>query len=181
MTIIITISKIGKLTHYTYIDNTFHPRIIKTKTINKQKDLKIIRDKFKNNLKLSLMDCALIITLPLFDLAESEEEIVREMCEMISAKRNCFPDVEIDGIIMAMYLNVLEYVEFEQQEKYVEMINMAATQKGVIASIQEDGMKKGEMRGKREIITNLLLKHSIEETASLLGWNVDKVNEVLKD
>ena len=81
--------------------------------------------------------------------------------------------------------DVLEYIEVEQQEKYVEMINMAATQKGVIALIQEDGMKKGERRGfrrgKKEIISNILLTLSIEETASLLGWSVDEVNEVLKD
>ena len=68
---------------------------------------------------------------------------------------------------------------------YTQYQNMAATQKGVIASIQEDGMKKGERRGfrraKKEIINNILLTLSIEETASLLGWSVDEVNDVLND
>ena len=51
--IIIVISKFGKIKEYTKLDITYHPTIIKTKKISKEKDLKIIRDKFKNNLKLN--------------------------------------------------------------------------------------------------------------------------------
>ena len=45
ITILITISETGHITEYEYMDNTFHPKIIKTKTISKQKDLKVLRDK----------------------------------------------------------------------------------------------------------------------------------------
>lgn len=78
--IIIVISKDGKIKEYNKFDITYHPRIIKTKKINKQKDLKIIRDKFNNNQKLTCEECSLLIALPLFELEESESEIVSEMC-----------------------------------------------------------------------------------------------------
>lgn len=36
------------------LDITYHPQIIKTKLINKQKDLKIIREKFNDNKVLDI-------------------------------------------------------------------------------------------------------------------------------
>lgn len=42
MAIIIVISKFGKIDEYSELDITYHPKIIKTKEINKQKQLKII-------------------------------------------------------------------------------------------------------------------------------------------
>jgi hypothetical protein len=47
MAIIIVISKEGKIMEYTKQDFTYHPRIIKTKKINKQEDLKTIRTNLK--------------------------------------------------------------------------------------------------------------------------------------
>ena len=72
-TIIITISKGGTLTTYADFDVTFHPKIIKTKEINQQKNLKAIRNKFINNVKLTAFECSLLIALPLFELNESEK------------------------------------------------------------------------------------------------------------
>ncbi len=99
---------------YTELDVTYHPRIIKTKKINKQKDLKIIRDKFNDDITLTSKECSLLIALPLFDLKESETEIIEEMCQYIKFKKHCIPDCERDGIIMGMYLNILEYIDLEK-------------------------------------------------------------------
>ena len=106
--ILIVISKEGKITEYKELDITYHPRIIKTKKINKQEDLKIIRDKFENNEILTSMQCSLLITFPLFELNEKESKIVEEMCNNIKFKKHCIPKEKIDEIIMAMYLNILE-------------------------------------------------------------------------
>ena len=183
ITIIITISKMGKMAKYTYQDNTFHPRIIKTKTINKQKDLKIIRDKFKTNKMLTLMDCALMITLPLFDLKESEAEIVREMCEMIKDHKPLIPEDETERMTMGMYLNIIEYLNEDEHEKYEEMIDLTTVQKGVIATIEENGRKKGKREGKIEgiqgIINNLLNKYSLDETAYRLDMSREEIREIL--
>jgi hypothetical protein len=89
--IIIVISKGGKIEAYQKLDVTYHPRIIKTKEINKQQDLKIIRDKFKDNIKLTSQECSLLIALPLFELKESEEEIVEEVCQYIKHDKQCIP------------------------------------------------------------------------------------------
>ena len=68
--IIITISDKGIINNYKNMPSIFCPQIIKTKTINKQKDLIILRDKFKHNCKLNLHDCSLMVTLPLFKISE---------------------------------------------------------------------------------------------------------------
>ena len=81
--ILIVISKEGRIKAYDIHDVTYHPRIIKTKKINKQQDLKIIRNKLKDNIILTSMECSLLITFPLFDLEETEAEIVEEMCYYI--------------------------------------------------------------------------------------------------
>ena len=122
---------------------------------------------------LTLMDCALMITLPLFNLAESEAEIVREMCEMIKDHKNLIPDDETEGMIMGMYLNILEYLDENEQEKYEEMINLTTVEKGVIATIEENGMKK--------IINNLLSKYSLDETAFRLDMSLEEIRKILND
>lgn len=82
--IFIVISKGGKLTEYAISDIKFTPKIIKTKLINKQEDLKTIRNKFKNNIQLTSIECSLLVSLPLFDLEETEENIVKEICSYIN-------------------------------------------------------------------------------------------------
>ena len=180
-TIIITISKGGKLTEYRHFDVTFHPKIIKTKSINQQKSLKVIRNKFINNIKLTSFECSLLIALPLFELDESEASIVREMCRMIKIKRNCIPSEELDGMVMGMYLNILEYIEAEEeQEKLKEMIDLAATQEGIVGFIKQQGLDEGFENGKRKIISDLLSHHSIEEVARRLDMSEGEIIKILQ-
>ena len=81
--IIITISKKGKISKYTHFDLTFHPRIIQTKKISKQKDLNCILDKFENNKKLTPLQSSLLIALPLFEIGVSESELIETVCRNI--------------------------------------------------------------------------------------------------
>ena len=188
ITIIITISKKGNISEYAYIDNTFHPKIIKTKTISRQKDLKVLRDKFKSNKKLTLLDCALVITLPLFELAESEAEIVREMCRMLKNKRNLFPDSEIDGLVIGMYLNIIEYLDEDEQEEYEEMIDVATSFKGIRAELKEEGIKEGikegkkegKREGKKEIRDLLQSRNLMNKFAALLEMTDAEVEGIFK-
>ena len=96
ISILIVISKYGKIKDFTELDITFHPQIIKTKQINKQKDLKTIREKFNDNKVLTSMECSLLIALPLFELKESEAEIVEEICKCIESKKECIPKDNIE-------------------------------------------------------------------------------------
>ena len=48
----------------------FCPEIIKTKEINKQKDLKVIRDKFDSNEMLNAFECSLVVAFPIFELGD---------------------------------------------------------------------------------------------------------------
>ncbi|WP_458453301.1 hypothetical protein [Methanobrevibacter sp.] len=162
--IIIVISDKGKIREYSEFDITYHPQIIKTKKFNKQKDLIDIRDKLDNDKKLNPYECSLLITFPLFQLNESESEIVEEMCKCIKEKKHCIPDDELSGITMGMYLNILEYIEVEKQEELMEMIDLTGKFEGELAKIEKKGMEKG----KRSIIARLLENHSLEEVSKIL-------------
>ena len=162
--ILITISLKGKITEYTEYDITYHPQIIKTKKFNKQKDLISIRDKFSNNEKLTSYESSLMIALPLFQLEDSESEIVEEMCRYIYEKKDCIPDEELNGITIGMYLNILEYVSVEKQSELMEMIDLTAKFEGELAKIKNEGVEQG----KRSIIEKLLKKNSLDEVSKLL-------------
>ena len=58
----------------------------------------------------------------------------------------------------------------------MRMIDVAATQQGIIASLRQEGFDEGRNKGleegvdngKREIIANLLANHPLEEVAARL-------------
>ena len=95
---------------------TLHHTIFKLKSINKRKDLKIITNKFKNNIKLNYYDCALLATLPLFDTGVSEAEIVKQTCKYIRDKKTLIPEEKLEEIGIITYLNILEYIDENEQE-----------------------------------------------------------------
>ena len=63
------------------------------------------------------------------------------------------------------------------------MIDLTTVQKGVIATIEENGRKKGKREGKIEgiqgIINNLLNKYSLDETAYRLDMSREEIREIL--
>ena len=205
--ILIVISKEGKIKEYNKLDITFHPKIIKTKTINKQKDLKEIRDKFENNKILTSEECSLLIALPLFELEESEEEIVYEMCQHINDKKHCIPKHELDGVLIGMYLNIVEYIDSDKQDELKEMINMEGRTKGVFAQWKEEqrnealkegikegkkegkieGIKEGKIEGKIEgitqgeknIILELLKNNTMEEVGTMIHKDVTEIQKII--
>lgn len=166
--IIITISDKGIISSYKNKPLIFCPRIIKTKTINKQKDLSILRDKFKHNCKLNPYDCSLMIALPLFKTEESETEITREMCEYIKEKKNCIPADEVDDVVLAMYLNLIEYIDEEKQDELMEMIGLSEKIDGVISEIENNAREDGEKKGERKIIKKLLKTFTEDEVSKIL-------------
>ena len=136
--IMIVLSKGGKIKEYAKLNLTFHPTIIKTKKINKQKDLNQIKNKFDNNEKLTIQECSLLIALPLFDVKESESDIVRQTCLDIKNKKDCIPEEKLDEVIIGSYLNIIEYVDVSDQKELMEMIGMAKKAKGVLESYKEE-------------------------------------------
>jgi hypothetical protein len=175
MAIIVVISKKGKIKEYTEFDITYHPRIIKTKTINKEKDLKRIRDKFENNKVLSSEECSLLVAFPLFELNVLESEIVDEMCHNIKFKRNCIPDEELDGIAIGMYLNILEYIDLEEQDKLKEMINVDGRTEGVIGKFKREERIKAE----RNIIRELLKSYTVDEVSCMIHRKPSEIRNII--
>lgn len=167
--IIITISDKGMISSYENKPLIFCPRIIKTKTIDKQKDLSILRDKLKHNSKLNSYDCSLMIALPLFKIKENDAEITEEMCKCIKEKKNCIPTDELDNIVLAMYLNIIEYINEEKQKELMEMIGLAEKIEGILSEIKNKSEKDGIKKGKREIIQKLLNIFTEDEVSNLLG------------
>ena len=175
--IIILLSKDGKIREYTKLDITYHPQIIKTKKINKQKPLSIIRDKLQHNKKLTEEEISLLITLPLFDIKESEADITGEICGYMKYKRHCIPENLYDKMVLAMFLNIEEYVDEEKKEKLLEMINMAEAYQGVISEIRNEGRNKE----RKSIIIRLLKKLSVEEVAELLEMKSSEIEDMLNN
>jgi hypothetical protein len=171
--ILIVISKFGKIMEYNDSQVTFRPKIIKTKKENKQKDLNDIRYKFENNKRLTLDECSLLIALPLFELDVSEAEVVEEVCGYLGDKEDLISDEVSDEITVAMYLNIIEYIDGKvEQDRLLEMINMDEKYEGLIAQIRNDG--------ERNIISRLLKKHSIGEVASLLDMGEGEIEKIIK-
>ena len=155
---------------------TLHHTIFKLKSINKRKDLKIITNKFKNNIKLNYYDCALLATLPLFDTGVSEAEIVKQTCKYIRDKKTLIPKKKLEEIGIITYLNILEYIDENEQEKYMEIIEMPKKFKGFLEKLKEENYN--------ECIYGILqrwIEHggSLEEFSERTGTPLDKIYRIL--
>lgn len=171
--IIISLSDRGRITQYTESQLTHKPEIIKTKKIDKRNDLKIIRDKLDSNKKLTIQECALLITLPLFDIYESEEEITEEVCDHMKNKKKCIPDDKLDEMVIAMYLNIIEYIpDKNRQEKLMEKVKMVEKRVRLIESIKQER--------DIDIVKNAIKKYSVEEIAEFLDMPVSEVQRYLE-
>ena len=162
--ILITISEKGAVSEYKKSFITFHPDIIKSKTMDKQEDLNTIRTKLKNNEVLSPYECSLLVTLPLFKTDTDEADLVRETCGYFQYKKDCIIKDELGGMVAAMYLNIIEY-NFDEKEKLWEDIDLSGETEGLIAQFRNEG--------KRQLLELQLENHSIEEIAEFT--NVDEI------
>lgn len=183
--IVISLSDKGKITEYRESQLTHNPKIIKTKKINKEKDLKIIRDKLDNNKKLTLQECALLVTLPLFDIPDSEEDITEEVCYYMENKKDCIPDDLLDEMVIAMYLNILEYIleyilDSKKQNELLEVIKMAEREVRLIETIEKRGEVRGSDNTMRELLNNAFKRHSVEEIAEFLDMGISEVRKYLE-
>ena len=182
--IIITISNKGKIREYTHFDLTFHPRIIQTKKINKEKDLKCILDKFESNKKLTFTESSLLVALPLFETGVGEDVLVEKVCECIKDKSDCIPSEILDEIIVAMYLNIVEYVDSDKHDELLEMIDMEEKCEGIIAQIRNEGkeewMNECINKGEKGIIESLLETFTVDAVAKLIHKEKSEILEILK-
>ncbi len=169
--IIITISDKGIIDSYKNKPLIFCPQIIKTKTINKQKDLSTLRDKFKDNCKINSYDCSLMIALPLFKTKESEDEITEEMCRYIKEKKDCIPEDELENIVPAMYLNIIEYTKNEKHDELMEMIGLAEKIQGIISEMKDKARNEGRNEERTDIIKRLIENFSSDDDSDKIIIN----------
>ena len=96
---------------------------------------------------------------------------------------HCIPENLYDEMVLAMFLNIEEYVDEEKKEKLLEMINMAEAYQGVISEIRNDGINEGRNQGrdegKKSIISRLLKKYSVDEVAELLEMKSSEILNIL--
>ena len=162
------------------MDLTFHPEIIKTKKINKEKDLKCIFDKFENNEMLTLRESSLLVALPLFETGVSEDVLVERVCEYIRDKSDCIPSDILDEISVAMYLNILEYVDEDKHDELLEMIEMDKKCEGIMAQIRDEGKEKWMSEGERGIIESLLETFTLDAVAKFTHKDKSEILKILK-
>ena len=173
---ILVMSKKSRIKNYDWFNLNFKPTIIQTKDYNKQKDLNKIRNKIQNRKKLTPFECSLLATMPIYELKESETEIVKEICQIIQKNKDLIPEKELDGLIMAMYLNIDEYINEEEKNKYMEMINMIDKSKGLITGIKNEGRTEE----RESIILKLLENFSIDEISKFLQMSIPEIENIIK-
>ena len=170
--ILIVLTDRGRIKEYSEAQLTFTPIVIKTKKINKRKDLKTIKKKFINDKKLTDDESSLLIALPLFDIDESESEIVEEICKCIKHRKGSIPEDKLDEVTIAMYLNILEYIDEDMQDELLEMIDMAEKIEGIMEQIRKEG--------KRDMIIHMLNFHSLKEIPGILHMKESEVLNILE-
>ena len=84
-------------------------------------------------------------------------------------------------MVLAMFLNIEEYVDEQKKEKLLEMINMAEAYQGVITEIRNEARNEGRNEGRKCIITRLLKKLSVDEVAELLEMKPSEIEDILKN
>ena len=181
--IIVVISKSGKISEFSDWNVTFHPDIVQTKKIDKSKDLKSILDKFENNEMLTSRESSLLVALPLFETGVDECILVETFCEFIKFKSECIPSEMIDEITIATYLNILEYVDVENQDELMEMIGMSEKCEGIVAQIKreskKEGLDEGKMEGKKAMLESLLQNISLDDVVKYSGMDKSEILRIL--
>ena len=105
------------------------------------------------------------------------------MCNNIKFKKHCIPKEIIDEIIMAMYLNILEYIEPDKIDNLMEMIEVTTRTEGVIAKMKREerniGKNNGITQGERNIILELLKKYSLTEVSSMIEKDESEIRKIV--
>ena len=193
---LITISKKGSINFYKNKILKFFPPIFRTKLHNQEKYLNMIRDKLNNNKHLTLKESAFLSIAPIFEVGCDEGELVEEICHYIKNKKEYINSKVYEGLIIGMYLNIIEYVDEDKQENLMEMIDLMPTLTGEFGKIRQDardegltqglnqgltqGLTQGRVEGAKKIIVPLLEVHSIEELSGILDMSVSEIREILK-
>ena len=82
-------------------------------------------------------------------------------------------------MVLAMFLNIEEYVDEQKKEKLLEMINMAEAYQGVISEIRNEARNEGRNEEKKSIISRLLKKYSVEEVSELLEMKSSEILNII--
>ena len=92
-------------------------------------------------------------------------------------KEGCIPDEKLDEMIIAMYLNIVEYIpDKKRQKELMEMLKMAEKVVRLIESIKNEGSNEGIMK----LIKNANKSHSVEEIAKFHNMTVSEVRKFLE-
>ena len=197
---LITISKKGSINFYKNKVLKFFPPIFRTKLHNQEKYLNMIRDKLNNNKHLTLKESAFLSIAPLFEVGCDEGELVEEICHYIKNKKEYINSKVYEGLIIGMYLNIIEYVDEDKQENLMEMIDLMSTLTGEFGKIRQEGkaegmaegilegkaegkaegIAEGKVKGAREVIIPLLEVYSIEALSPIINKSISEIREILK-
>ena len=83
-----------------------------------------------------------------------------------------------------MYLNIDEYINEEEKNKYMKMINMIDKSKGLITRIKNEGrtegINEGINKGEKNIILKLLKNHTINEISKDLQMSIPEIENIIK-
>ncbi|MBE6500386.1 MAG: hypothetical protein E7Z80_07595 [Methanobrevibacter thaueri] len=80
-----------------------------------------------------------------------------------------------------MYLNICEYIKFEEQDELLEMIDMETRTRGIRESIFNEGKNQGFNDGRKSVVRDLAENYSIEEVAGILKISVNEVWDIIND
>ena len=104
-----------------------------------------------------------------------EDVLVEKVCEYIRDKSECIPSVILDEICVAMYLNIVEYVDADKHDELLEMIDMDRKSEGIMAQIRNEATIKTE----KTMIETLLETFSLNDVARYLHKDKSEILRIL--
>ena len=98
--------------------------------------------------------------------------------------KNCISDSEYRKMIIPMYLNIIEYIDDEnEQKRLMEVINLTGETRGLFAELREEGRNEGIndgiIIGKKKILESMLENCSIEELSRISNMSVCEIKDIL--
>ena len=95
-------------------------------------------------------------------------------------QKTLIPEKKLEEIEIITYLNILEYIDENEQEKYIEMIEMPKKFKGFLEELKEESYNQGIDIAIYRIIKGWIEEGgSIEEFSKRTGTPLDKIYRIL--
>ena len=107
-----------------------------------------------------------------------EAKLTEELCDYIIHYSSLFPSDELENVIIAMFFNIVEYIDEDKQQNLMEAINMETAFYCLEDEIEKRGIDKGRDEG-RKLFARIFEKSSFSQIAEYLDIDEGELREFM--